>query len=152
MNISEKINKELKKIENEYKDKYGSGTSIKCLYLYMEGINKIIFRTKDVDFEIDDMLYEGRKESILNELYLFNIENKEPSIIKRKKDIITGVDKLKTIKDISKEYGIPVVTLKKRFEYKSYNLIKDKDYYEFGNNNPKLLAPDGVKKIIVRSK
>lgn len=152
MDISKKIKKELNKIENEYKYKYGSGTSIKCLYLYIKGINKIIFKTKDINYEIDSDEYEKNKDKVLEELYLYNTKNREPIILKREKDLVIGVDKLKTIKEVSEEYGIPIITLKKRLEYKSYNLIKGKDYYEFGNKNPKLLAPNGVEKIIVRSK
>lgn len=55
---------------------------------------------------------------------------------------------IKTLQEISKEYNVPVVTLRKRLDYKSFNMIENIDYRKFGERMPILVAPCGVKKIL----
>ena len=55
---------------------------------------------------------------------------------------------IKTLKEISDEYNIPVVTLKKRISYKSFDMIKGVDYKSLGERQATILSPEGIKKII----
>lgn len=55
---------------------------------------------------------------------------------------------IKTLKQISEEYNIPVVTLKKRIKLKSFNMIENEDYKSLGERQATLLSPTGVQKII----
>ena len=55
---------------------------------------------------------------------------------------------IKTLKQISDQYNIPVVTLKKRLKLKSFNMIKDEDYRSLGERQATILSPEGVKKIL----
>lgn len=55
---------------------------------------------------------------------------------------------IKTLSDVSKEYDIPVITLKKRLELESYNMIEGVDYKKLGARMPTLLSPSGVNKIV----
>lgn len=59
-----------------------------------------------------------------------------------------NLEDIKTLSDVSKEYDIPVITLKKRLELESYNMIESIDYKKLGARMPTLLSPSGVKKII----
>jgi len=55
---------------------------------------------------------------------------------------------LKTLKQISEQYDIPVVTLKKRLKLKSFDMIEDEDYKNLGERQSTLLSPSGIEKII----
>ena len=54
---------------------------------------------------------------------------------------------IKTLKEVSDQYGILVITLKKRLKYKKFNMIEDVDYKNLGARQPILLSPSGVAKI-----
>ena len=55
---------------------------------------------------------------------------------------------IKTLKQVSEEHGILVVTLKKRLKLKSFNMIEDEDYRSLGERQATILSPEGVEKII----
>ncbi|MCB2300422.1 hypothetical protein [Clostridium tagluense] len=55
---------------------------------------------------------------------------------------------IKTLKEISDQYNIPVVTLKKRVKLKSLGMIENEDYRSLGERQAMILSPEGVKKII----
>ena len=40
---------------------------------------------------------------------------------------------IKTLTEVAKEYNIPPVTLRKRLDYKSYNLIEGIDFKKIGS-------------------
>jgi len=54
---------------------------------------------------------------------------------------------IKTIKEVSIEYKIPVATLKSRMYLKSFNMIENEDYKKMGERQGILLSPKGVAKI-----
>ena len=54
---------------------------------------------------------------------------------------------IKTIKEVSELYNIPVITLKKRINLKSFNMIHDVDYKILGDRQSTLLSPSGVLKL-----
>lgn len=54
---------------------------------------------------------------------------------------------IKTLKEISDEYGILVSTLKKRLKYPSFNMIEDEDYKSLGERQATILSPTGIEKI-----
>jgi len=54
---------------------------------------------------------------------------------------------IKTIKEVSMEYKIPVPTLKSRIYLKSFNMIENEDYKKMGERQGILLSPKGVAKI-----
>ena len=57
---------------------------------------------------------------------------------------------IKTIKEVSELYNIPVITLKKRINLKSFNMIHDVDYKILGDRQSTLLSPSGVLKLTKR--
>lgn len=57
---------------------------------------------------------------------------------------------IKTIKDVSEEYNIPVITLKKRLYYKSFGMVEGVDYKNLGRGQSTLLSPSGVAKITAK--
>lgn len=59
---------------------------------------------------------------------------------------------IKTLTEVAEEYNIPPVTLRKRLDYKSYNLIEGIDFKKLGARMPILLSPSGIEKIIKKSK
>lgn len=54
---------------------------------------------------------------------------------------------IKTLKDISLEYKIPIDTLKTRLTLKSFQMIEGTDYRRMGTGQGILFSPTGVKKI-----
>ena len=54
---------------------------------------------------------------------------------------------IKTLKEVSMEYNILVVTLKKRLKYKKFDMVEGVDYKNLGARQPTLLSPGGVAKI-----
>ena len=54
---------------------------------------------------------------------------------------------IKTLKQISNEHNIPVVTLKKRIKLKSFDMIENEDYRSLGPRQATLLSPEGIEKI-----
>jgi len=55
---------------------------------------------------------------------------------------------IKTLQDVSLEYGISINTLKSRLQLTSCGLIEDVDYRRMGKGQSVLLTPLGVEKII----
>jgi len=55
---------------------------------------------------------------------------------------------IKTLKEISDQYNIPVVTLKKRLKLKSFGMIENEDYRSLGERQSMILSPEGVEKLI----
>jgi len=55
---------------------------------------------------------------------------------------------IKTLREVAREYNIPVRTLQDRLILKSLNLIEGEDYKKLGLKLPTLLSPQGVNKII----
>lgn len=58
---------------------------------------------------------------------------------------------IKTLREVALENGILAVTLKKRLEYKSFNMIEGEDYKKLGERQPILLSPRGIKKILKKT-
>jgi len=54
---------------------------------------------------------------------------------------------IKSLQDISKEFGIPVTTLQTRLKLKSLNLVEGEDYRRMGIGQSVIFSPEGVKKI-----
>jgi len=54
---------------------------------------------------------------------------------------------IKTLQDVSIEYGISINTLKSRLKLTSFGLIQDVDYRRMGKGQNVLLTPLGVRKI-----
>jgi len=59
---------------------------------------------------------------------------------------------IKTLKQISEQYNIPVKTLTSRLYLKSCNMIEDEDYKSLGKRQPTLLSPNGIDKITKKNK
>ena len=54
---------------------------------------------------------------------------------------------IKTLQEVSREYDIPVETLKTRLTLKSFNLIENEDYRRMGKGQGIIFSPSGVEKI-----
>lgn len=54
---------------------------------------------------------------------------------------------IKTLQDISREYNIPVPTLKTRLSLKSFNLIENEDFRRLGKGQSIIFSPAGIEKI-----
>jgi len=57
---------------------------------------------------------------------------------------------IKTLKQISEEHDIKIVTLKKRLKLKSFNMIEGEDFVIFGERQATILCPSGIKKITIK--
>ncbi|BDC03424.1 hypothetical protein [Clostridium perfringens] len=57
---------------------------------------------------------------------------------------------IKTTKEVSLEYNIPIRTVHNRIE--SCNLLEGVDYRKLGERQPTLLSPSGVEKILKNNK
>ncbi|MEG0297651.1 MAG: hypothetical protein RR620_13105 [Clostridium sp.] len=58
-----------------------------------------------------------------------------------------NISEVKTLNEVSEEYGIKIITLKKRLELKSFGLIDGEDYKKLGHRQATILSPSGVEKI-----
>ncbi len=58
---------------------------------------------------------------------------------------------IKTLKEVSLEYNIPVTTLKTRLLLLNFGMIENVDYRRMGKGQGVLFSPEGVKKIIKSS-
>ena len=57
------------------------------------------------------------------------------------------ITEVKTLQEVSREYGIPFTTLQTRLNLKSFNLIEYVDYRKLGKRQPTIFTPEGIKKI-----
>lgn len=57
------------------------------------------------------------------------------------------ISDIKTIKEVSLEYNIPVTTLISRINLTSFGMIENVDYKRMGRRQGILLSPKGVQKI-----
>lgn len=55
---------------------------------------------------------------------------------------------IKTLREVALENNIDPHTLKKRLNYKSFELIEGEDFKRLGERQPILLSPSGIKKIL----
>ena len=67
--------------------------------------------------------------------------------LKNIQEVKMKLSDIKTLKEISDQYNIPVVTLKKRINYKSFEMIEGIDYKSLGERQATLLSPEGIEKI-----
>ena len=54
---------------------------------------------------------------------------------------------IKTLQEVSREFGIPQSTLRTRLESKKRGMIEGIDFKRLGPRMPILFSPDGVSKI-----
>lgn len=93
-----------------------------------------------MDIKIKELL----EKQAAQELY---IKELKAIILQKEKNNIKLTD-IKTLQEVSVEYGIPVPTLKTRLTLSSFDLIENLDYLKMGSRQGTLLAPSGIEKII----
>lgn len=57
---------------------------------------------------------------------------------------------IKTLRQVSKESGIPIKTLQTRLNLPSFNMVEGEDFKKLGDRQPILLSPQGIRKITKR--
>lgn len=54
---------------------------------------------------------------------------------------------IKTLQEVSREYGISFSTLQTRLGLKNFGLVEGQDYRKLGRGQPTILSPEGIEKI-----
>lgn len=57
------------------------------------------------------------------------------------------LSEIKTLQEVSREYGIPFPTLQTRLTLKGFEMIEGEDYKKLGKRMPTILSPSGIMKI-----
>jgi len=93
-----------------------------------------------MDVKIKELLEKQiKQETYIKELKAIILQNEQKNM---------NLSDIKTLKDISLEYNIPIPTLKTRLTLTSFELIENLDYRKMEGRQGTLLSPSGVEKII----